>query len=94
MDQIAKLLELQPEDVYRMPIPVVNSLVAARIANLKEARYKAEHDGEITPYTEKDYYGSKGLVSVINQLFGGSGKDDSTKRHGARNVSSNRGYDT
>lgn len=85
---------MTPEEVYRYPIPVVNSLVAARVANLKEARYKAEHDGEITPYTEKDYYGSKGLVSIVNQLFGGSKDDSSNRKKGARNLSSSRGYDT
>lgn len=49
------------------------------------------HDGEITPYTEKDYYGSRGLVSIVNQLFGGS--DDKPKKHkGAQNISSGKGY--
>lgn len=86
VDQIAKLLEIKPEDVYRYPIPFINSMVAARVANLKESRYRAEKSGEIDSFTEKDYYGMRALTTVLNQLFSGSGSDK-PKQRGAQNIS-------
>ena len=85
MDQIAKLLELKPEDVYKYPIPLINSMVAARVSNLKESRYRAEKNGEIDSYTEKDFYGLKALTTVFNQMFSNTGGNDS-KPKGAKNM--------
>ena len=61
-------------------------MVAARISNLKESRYRAEKSGEIDSYTERDYYGMKALTMVLNQLFGGNGKEASNKNGGAKNI--------
>lgn len=86
VDQIAKLLELKPEDVYRYPIPLINSMVAARVLNLKESRYRAEKYGEIDSYTEKDFTGLKAITTVLNQMFSNSGSTDN-KPKGAKNLS-------
>lgn len=87
VDQIAKLLELKPEDVYRYPIPLINSMVAARVSNLKESRYRAEKYGEIDSYTEKDFTGLKAITTVLNQMFSNSGSTDNNKPKGAKNLS-------
>ncbi|MGL4949624.1 MAG: hypothetical protein ACRC5M_04520 [Anaeroplasmataceae bacterium] len=61
-------------------------MVAARVSNLKESRYKAEKDGEINSFTEKDYTGLKAITTVINAWF--SGKEQTIdKPKGAKNIS-------
>ncbi len=60
-------------------------MVAARVSNLKESRYRAEQSGEIDSFTEKDYYGLKALTTVVNQLFSGSNTE--RKQTGAKNLS-------
>lgn len=63
-------------------------MVAARVANLKESRYRAEKSGEIDAYTEKDFYGMRALTTVLNQLFSGSNNVDKNKSKGAQNIAS------
>jgi hypothetical protein len=60
-------------------------MVAARVSNLKESRYRAEKNGEIDAYTEKDYYGMKALTTVLNQLFSNTG-GKREKQGGAKNL--------
>lgn len=86
VDQLAKLLELKPEDVYRYPIPLINSMVAARVSNLKESRYRAENYGEIDAFTESDYTGLKAITTTLNQLFSNSNNSSDSKPKGARNM--------
>ena len=59
-------------------------MVAARVSNLKESRYRAEKSGEIAAYTEKAYYGMQALTTVLNQLFSNTGKQE--KQGGAKNL--------
>lgn len=89
IDQISKILEISPEDVYRLPIPFVQSQVNARVSNLVASRYKAEKNNEIDLYSKEDYYGMKALTTVVNSLFGG-GNNDNEKHHGARNIRDRR----
>ena len=55
-------------------------MVAARVSNLKESRYRAEKYGEIDSYTEKDFTGLKAITTVLNQMFSNSGSTDNNGR--------------
>ena len=61
-------------------------MVAARVSNLKESRYRAEKYGEIDSYTEKDFTGLKAITTVLNQMFSNSSSTDN-KPKGAKNLS-------
>ena len=84
---MAKLLEMNPTEIYHLPIPLLNSMVTARVKDLKESRYRAQKDGIIDAFTENDYSGTNAVAMALNSLFGGS-KDHSNNDHKVKNISS------